>query len=82
MEEDNIQYFNDEWNNGKWIEDPLMFPECSPESLEVNRNFMKNFHQLSCQCSLPRPNSFTGNCIICNKIIKPIIDKDADKRTR
>lgn len=37
MEEDNTQYFNDEWN-GQWIKDPLKFPECSPESLEVNRN--------------------------------------------
>ena len=41
-----------------------------------------NYRQLSCQCNLPRPNSFTGNCINCNKIIKPIIDKDADKHTK
>lgn len=55
MEEDNIKYFCDEWNNYK---------------------------QLACQCSLPRPNSFTGNCINCNKIIKPIIDKDVHKYTK
>ena len=41
-----------------------------------------NYRQLSCQCNLPRPNSFTGNCTSCNKIIKPIIDKDADKHTK
>ena len=41
-----------------------------------------NLKQLACQCSLPRPNSFTGNCINCNKIIKPIIDKDVDKYTK
>ena len=33
---DDFVYFNDEWNT-KWVEDPLMFPECSPESLEYNR---------------------------------------------
>ena len=37
---------------------------------------------LTCQCNLPRPNSFTGNCINCNKIIKPIIDKDVNKYTK
>ena len=41
-----------------------------------------NYKQLSCQCNLSRPNSFTGNCTSCNKIIKPIIDKDADKHTK
>ena len=41
-----------------------------------------NYRQLSCQCNLPRSNSFTGNCTSCNKIIKPIIDKDADKHTK
>ena len=41
-----------------------------------------NYKQLACQCNLPRPNSFTGNCTSCNKIIKPIIDKDADKHTK
>ena len=41
-----------------------------------------NYKQLACQCNLPRPNSFTGNCTSCNKIIKPIIDKDADKYTK
>ena len=41
-----------------------------------------NYKQLSCQCNLPRPNSFTGNCISCNKIIKPIIDRNADKYTK
>lgn len=33
-----------------------------------------NFKQLICQCNLPKPNSFTGNCINCNLIIKPIKD--------
>lgn len=37
MKEDNTQYYCDEWN-GQWVKDPLKFPECSPESLEVNRN--------------------------------------------
>ena len=41
-----------------------------------------NYRQLSCQCNLPRPNSFTGNCTSCNKIIKPIRDKNVDKHTR
>jgi hypothetical protein len=41
-----------------------------------------NYSQLACQCNLPRPNSFTGNCTSCNKIIKPIIDKDVNKHTR
>ena len=41
-----------------------------------------NYRQLSCQCNLPRPNSFTGNCTSCNKIIKPIIDKDVNKYTK
>ena len=41
-----------------------------------------NYKQLACQCHIPRPNSFTGNCIICNKIIKPIIDKDVNKHTK
>ena len=41
-----------------------------------------NYRQLSCQCNLPRPNSFTGNCTSCNKIIKPIIDRNADKYTK
>ena len=41
-----------------------------------------NYKQLSCQCNLPRPNSFTGNCTSCNKIIKPIIDKDVYKYTK
>ena len=41
-----------------------------------------NYRQLSCQCNLPRPNSFTGNCINCNLIIKPIIDKDVYKYTK
>lgn len=38
-----------------------------------------NYRQLACQCNLPRPNSFTGNCVNCNKIIKPIRDKDVNK---
>ena len=54
----------------------------SPELYnELNKEF-NNYRQLSCQCNLPRPNSFTGNCTSCNKIIKPIIDKDADKHTK
>ena len=40
------------------------------------------FRQLECKCHLPRPNSFTGNCINCNLIIKLIRDKNADKHTR
>lgn len=30
-------YFNDEWN-AQWVNDPLMFPECSEKSLEYNRS--------------------------------------------
>ena len=41
-----------------------------------------NYKQLACQCNLPRPNSFTGNCTICNKPIKPIVEKDANKYTK
>lgn len=41
-----------------------------------------SFRQLSCQCSLPKPNDFTGHCINCNLIIKPLIDKDDNKYTR
>ena len=40
------------------------------------------FRQLECRCDVSRPNEFTGNCKNCNKIIKPIIDKDADKYTK
>ena len=54
----------------------------SPELYnELNKEF-NNYRQLSCQCNLPRPNSFTGNCTSCNKIIKPIIDKDVNKYTK
>ena len=48
---------------------------------ELNKEF-NNYRQLSCQCNLPKPNSFTGNCTSCNKIIKPIIDKDVNKYTK
>ena len=41
-----------------------------------------NYKQLGCQCNVSRPNSFTGNCINCNKIIKPIIDKNVYKHTK
>lgn len=41
-----------------------------------------NFRQLSCQCDVPKPNSFTGNCLNCNLIIKPIKDKDVHKYTK
>ena len=41
-----------------------------------------NYKQLACQCNLPRPNSFTGNCINCNIIIKTIIDKNVYKHTK
>ena len=41
-----------------------------------------NYRQLACQCNLPRPNEFTGNCKNCNLIIKPIIDKDVYKYTK
>ena len=30
------------------------------------------FRQLNCQCNLPKPNEFTGKCVNCNLIIKPI----------
>lgn len=36
------------------------------------KEFTDNYRQLACQCNLPRPNSFTGNCTTCNLIIKPI----------
>ena len=58
----------------------------NPKIVECQKLYMEslinNYKQLSCQCNLPRPNSFTGNCINCNKIIKPIIDKDVDKYTK
>jgi len=31
-----------------------------------------DYRQLECRCDVPRPNSFTGNCINCNLIIKQI----------
>jgi len=49
---------------------------------ENKKNINNNYRQLSCQCNLPRSNSFTGNCTNCNKIIKPLIDRDADKYTK
>jgi len=36
------------------------------------KEFTNDYRQLECRCNLPRPNSFTGNCINCNLIIKPI----------
>lgn len=41
-----------------------------------------DFRQLECQCELPKPNCFTGNCINCNKIIKPLIDRNVNKHTK
>ena len=38
--------------------------------------------RIQCYCNLPQPNEFTDKCKNCNKIIKPIIDKDADKYTK
>lgn len=35
-----------------------------------------------CYCNNPRPNNFTGNCVTCNKIIKPTTDKNDNKHTR
>ena len=46
------------------------------------KEFNDDYRQLECRCNLPRPNSFTGNCTSCNKIIKPIRDKNVDKHTR
>ena len=50
------------------------------KNIHINND--DNYRQLACQCNLPRPNSFTGNCTSCNKIIKPIIDKDVNKYTK
>lgn len=91
MEEDNIQYFNDEWNlePSDFIEKyyKILSNDGIPQNIvlrEREKEFINNYfnRQLSCQCSLPRPNSFTGNCTNCNLIIKPIIDKNANKHTK
>jgi len=61
MEEDTTQYYCDEWN--------LEIKEFK----NINsKYFIENFRQLKCRCDLPKPNSFTGNCLNCNLIIKPI----------
>ena len=77
MEKDNTQYFNDEWNVR--LSHKKVIKELQ---LEYNKKLDNFFRQLACQCNLPRPNSFTGNCTSCNKIIKPIIDKDVNKYTK
>ena len=77
MEKDNTQYFNDEWNVR--LSHKKVIKELQ---LGYNKKLDKFFRQLACQCNLPRPNSFTGNCTSCNKIIKPIIDKDVNKYTK
>lgn len=92
MEKDNTQYFNDEWNlkPSDIIEKyyKVLNKEGKPQDIvlrESDKEFINNscqYRQLTCHCNLPRPNSFTGNCTNCNKIIKPIIDKDADKYTK
>jgi hypothetical protein len=33
-----------------------------------------------CKCHIPRGNSFTGNCLNCNKLIKPIKNDKPDGR--
>jgi hypothetical protein len=78
MEEDNRIYYNDEWNN---ITKKVLTKTGNMTFSELNKYF-DSFRELACQCSLPKPNSFTGNCINCNKIIKPIIDKDVHKYTK
>ena len=74
MEEERV-YYNDEWNN---ITKKLLTKTGNMTFPELNKYF-DSFRELSCQCNLPKPNSFTGNCIVCNKVIKPIIDKDVNK---
>ena len=54
----------------------------SEDNTQYFNDEWNNYRQLSCKCNLPRPNSFTGNCTSCNKIIKPIRDKNVDKHTR
>ena len=80
MEEDNTQYYNDEWNNKPTESYRLEIWDFKESGVEIYT--LEEYRQLGCMCHIPRPNSFTGNCTNCNKIIKPIIDKDADKHTK
>jgi len=72
MEKDTTQYFNDEWNIiSKKISKTLLEKTSNIKFSKLD-NYFNNYNQLECRCHVPRPNSFTGNCINCNLIIKPI----------
>ena len=82
MEEDKRIYYNNEWNiKLENLSKTLLEKTGNIKFSELNTYF-NNYRQLECQCNLPRPNSFTGNCINCNKIIKPLIDRDVNKYTK
>lgn len=80
MEEDNTQYFCDEWNNMKpsdFVEKyhKIIDMEGNPRDIVLRnheKDFINNYRQLECRCDVPKPNNYTGNCINCNLIIKPI----------
>lgn len=68
---ENFIYFNEEWNNKlEKLSKDLLEKTGTIKFSELDTYF-SNYKQLNCQCNLPKPNEFTGNCINCNLIIKP-----------